>query len=182
MKAVVQRVRWAQVEVDGRLVGRIERGLLVYAGVAVGDSAQEAGKLADKVANLRIFEDEGGKLNRSVQDVRGGVLAISNFTLLADARKGRRPAFVGAAPQETAGPVFECLVAALRATGLLVGQGVFGATMHIRSEADGPVNILLDVGTPSPGDSPRSGDSSLPDDSPLPGDSPAGGPAPPEGA
>ena len=155
MKAVIQRVRWAEVEVDGRIVGRVERGLLVYAGVAVGDTAQEAWKLADKVANLRIFEDEGGKLNLSVQDVRGGVLAISNFTLLADARKGRRPAFVGAAPQEVAGPVFEGFVAALRATGVTVQQGLFGATMCIRSEADGPVNILLDIGPAGSGPPPR---------------------------
>ena len=152
MKAVVQRVRWAEVEVDGRVVGRVERGLLVYAGVAAGDTAQEAARLADKVANLRIFEDEGGKLNRSVQDVMGAsVLAISNFTLLADARKGRRPAFVGAASIEAAGPVFEAFVAALRASGLTVQQGLFGATMHIRSEADGPVNILLDISPAAPG-------------------------------
>jgi D-tyrosyl-tRNA(Tyr) deacylase len=153
MKAVVQRVRWAEVEVEGRVVGRIERGLLVYAGVAVGDTLQEARRLADKVANLRIFEDDAGKLNLSVQDARGGVLAVSNFTLLADARKGRRPAFVGAAGQEAAGPIFDGFVAALRAAGLNVGQGVFGATMHIRSEADGPVNILLDMvaGEAAPG-------------------------------
>jgi D-tyrosyl-tRNA(Tyr) deacylase len=152
VKAVVQRVRWAEVEVDGRLVGRIDRGLLVYAGVAAGDTAQEAWKLADKVAHLRIFEDEAGKLNLCVQDVRGGVLAISNFTLLADARKGRRPAFVGAAGAEAAGPVFEGFLAALRAAGLGVQQGVFGARMHIRSEADGPVNILLDLGAGPPGE------------------------------
>jgi D-tyrosyl-tRNA(Tyr) deacylase len=153
MKAVVQRVRWAEVEVEGRVVGRIERGLLVYAGVAVGDTLQEARRLADKVANLRIFQDDAGKLNLSVQDARGGVLAVSNFTLLADARKGRRPAFVGAAGQEVAGPIFDGFVAALRAAGLTVGQGVFGATMHIRSEADGPVNILLDMvaGEAAPG-------------------------------
>jgi D-tyrosyl-tRNA(Tyr) deacylase len=159
MKAVVQRVRWAEVEVDGRVVGRVERGLLVYAGVAAGDTAQDAWKLADKVANLRIFEDEADKLNLSVQDVRGGVLAISNFTLLADARKGRRPAFAGAAGQEAAGPIFECFLAALRQTGLPVAQGVFGATMRIRSEADGPVNILLDLSgaPPEPGEVPAEG-------------------------
>ena len=153
MKAVIQRVRWAEVEVEGRVVGRIERGLLVYAGVAVGDTVQEARRLADKVANLRIFPDDLGKLNLSVQDARGGVLAVSNFTLLADARKGRRPAFVAAAGPEIAGPIFDGLVACLRAAGVPVQQGVFGATMHIRSEADGPVNILLDVvaGEPAAG-------------------------------
>jgi D-tyrosyl-tRNA(Tyr) deacylase len=164
VKAVVQRVRWAEVEVEGRVIGRIERGLLVYAGVAVGDTLGEARRLADKVANLRIFEDDGGKLNRSVQDARGGVLAISNFTLLGDARKGRRPALVAAAAGEAAGPVFDGFVAALRAAGLTVAQGVFGADMRIRSEADGPVNILLDM--PSGG---------------TQGSGPAGeGPGPPE--
>ena len=158
MKAVVQRVRWAEVEVGGRVVGRIERGLLVYAGVAVGDTLQEARRLADKVANLRIFEDDLGKLNLSVQDARGGVLAVSNFTLLADARKGRRPAFVAAAAKEAAAPVFEGFVGALRAAGLDVQQGVFGATMHIRSEADGPVNILLDMPAGGPQGSGPAGD------------------------
>ena len=155
MKAVIQRVRWAEVYVDGRVIGRVERGLLVYVGVAAGDTAKEAAKLADKVANLRIFEDEAGKLNRSVQDARGGVLAISNFTLLADARKGRRPAFIGAAPQEAAGPVFEVFVTAVGAAGVPVQQGLFGASMQIRSEADGPVNILLDIGPADGGPSPE---------------------------
>jgi D-aminoacyl-tRNA deacylase len=106
MKAVIQRVRWAEVYVDGRIIGRVERGLLVYVGVAAGDTAKEAAKLADKVAHLRIFEDEAGKLNRSVQDARGGVLAISNFTLLADARKARRqrPAAGGVNPR-VSGPL-----------------------------------------------------------------------------
>jgi D-aminoacyl-tRNA deacylase len=151
MKAVVQRVRWAEVEVDGRVVGRIEIGLLIYAGVAVGDTAREAWKLGDKVASLRIFEDEAGKLSRSVQEIGGGVLAISNFTLLADARHGRRPAFLAVAPQEKAAPIFDGFVSALRAAGITVAQGVFGATMHVRSEAAGPVNILLEVGPPSAG-------------------------------
>ncbi len=143
MKAVAQRVRWAEVEVEGRVVGRIGHGLLVYAGVGVGDTAAEAARLADKVAHLRIFEDAGGKLNLSVQDVKGGVLAISNFTLMGDARKGRRPAFTDAAAPADAQPVFDAFVAGLRAAGVPAEQGVFRATMHIRSEADGPVNILL---------------------------------------
>jgi D-aminoacyl-tRNA deacylase len=162
MRAVVQRVRWAEVEVGGKVVGRMLRGLLVYVGVAVGDTPQEARRLADKVANLRIFEDELGKLNLCVQDARGGVLAISNFTLLADARKGRRPAFVGAAAQEIAAPIFDAFVAALREAGLGVEQGVFGASMFIRSEADGPVNILLEM-TPGPAGGPAPGPEANPE-------------------
>lgn len=151
MKAVVQRVRWAEVSVDGKVIGRIERGLLVYVGVAVGDTAEESRRLADKVVALRIFEDDSGKLNRSVQDVRGGVLAIPNFTLLADARKGRRPAFVRAAPPEAARPAFAVLLSSLGAGGMPVAQGAFGASMQIRSEADGPVNIILEM---TPGEAP----------------------------
>ncbi len=97
MRALVQRVTWAEVEADGRPAGRIERGLLVYVGVGVADTAAQAPWLAEKVANLRIFEDAEGKLNLSVRDIGGAVLAISNFTLLADARKGRRPSFDAAA-------------------------------------------------------------------------------------
>lgn len=145
MKAVVQRVLSAAVEVDGRTVGRIERGLLVYLGVAVGDGADQAAKIADKVAGLRIFEDGEGRLNLSLQDVQGGVLAIPNFTLLADARKGRRPAFVDAAAGEVARPLFDAFVTAIGAAGVPVAQGVFGASMKITSVADGPVNILLDL-------------------------------------
>jgi len=144
MRALVQRVDWAEVEVEGRRVGRIERGLLVYVGVGTSDTPAEAEWLAGKVAHLRIFQDEEGKLNRSVQDVRGGVLAVPNFTLLADARKGRRPAFVGAAGFEQAGSLHEAFVAALRARGVRVETGVFGATMAVRSQAAGPVNIVLD--------------------------------------
>ena len=148
MKAVVQRVRSAEVQVDGEVVGRIDRGLLVYVGVGCHDAADDAERLADKVVNLRIFEDDAEKLNRSVQDVRGGVLAIPNFTLLADARKGRRPSFVGAAAPEAAAPVFQAFVAALKRSGCPVAAGVFGATMLIRSDADGPVNILLEMPPP----------------------------------
>lgn len=145
MKAVVQRVLSAAVDVDGQVIGAIGRGLLVYVGVAVGDQAHQAAKLADKVAGLRIFEDGEGKLNLSLQDVQGGVLAIPNFTLLADARKGRRPAFVDAASGDLARPLFDAFVQALRSSGMAVAQGRFGATMKIASEAIGPVNILLDL-------------------------------------
>jgi D-tyrosyl-tRNA(Tyr) deacylase len=145
MKAIVQRVDWAEVNVDGEIVGRVEKGLLVYAGVARGDTAATAEKLAEKIANLRIFEDEQEKLNLSVRDARGGVLVISNFTLLADARKGRRPAFIDAAPHDQARPVHEALLAALRQQDVPVAAGEFGAHMNILSAANGPVNILLDV-------------------------------------
>ncbi len=149
MRAVVQRVAWAEVEVDGRIVGRIEKGLLVYAGVAVGDGDAQACWLAEKVANLRIFTDEAGKLNLSVSDLGGGVLAISNFTVLADARKGRRPAFVAAAGADEAQPVHEAFLAALRGRDIGVATGVFGAKMAIRSEAAGPVNVVIDTPPPT---------------------------------
>lgn len=145
MRILVQRVKWAQVEVNGAVVGRIEHGLLIYVGVATGDSTADAARAADKIAHLRIFDDENGKLNLSVQDVRGGVLAIPNFTLMADAAKGRRPAFVDAARGETARSIFASLLAALESLGVNVLMGVFGAHMEIRSDADGPVNVVLDI-------------------------------------
>jgi D-tyrosyl-tRNA(Tyr) deacylase len=146
MRAVIQRVQWAEVEVEGRLVGQIKRGLLVYVGVAPQDTPVEAARLADKVATLRIFEDEQEKMNLSVQDIAGGVLAIPNFTLLADARKGRRPAFDGAAPPDLARGLFDAFRTALaRSSKGQVAAGIFGAGMVIRSAADGPVNIVLDI-------------------------------------
>ena len=144
MRALVQRVAWAEVEVDGRSVGRIGKGLLVYVAVGVEDTPEDADWLAEKVANLRIFEDAQGKLNISVQDARGGVLAVSSFTLLADARKGRRPAFVAAAGFEQARPIHEVFVEGLRRRGVAVETGVFGAKMAIRSQAAGPVNVIID--------------------------------------
>jgi len=155
MRVVVQRVRWAEVEADGKVVGRVERGLLAYVGVGVDDAPAEADYLAEKVAHLRIFDDEDGKLNRSVQDVRGGVLAVPNFTLMADARKGRRPSFEAAAPGETAGPLHERFVEALKRCGCQVACGAFGQHMIIRSAADGPVNVILE--TPPRGASGRRG-------------------------
>lgn len=145
MKAVVQRVAWGEVEVEGEIVGRVERGLVVYVGVAEGDEAFRAVTLAEKIAGLRIFEDEGGKLNLSVNDVGGGVLAIPNFTLLGDARRGRRPDFTGAARPEQAQPLYEAFLAALRQAGCTVAAGRFRAHMDITSQADGPINILLEV-------------------------------------
>lgn len=145
MRAVIQRVLRAEVAIDGCLVGEIDRGLLVYVGVGVGDRQADVDTLVDKVVNLRIFPDAEGKMNLSVQDVRGGVLAVPNFTLLADARKGRRPAFVEAAPGEQAKELFRSVLMALGAVGCRMACGVFGTNMAIRSTADGPVNILYDT-------------------------------------
>lgn len=145
MRALVQRVAWAEVEADGQVAGRIEDGLLVYVGIGAGDSAGEADWLAEKIAGLRIFEDEADKLNRSVRDVRGGVMVVSNFTLLADARKGRRPAFAAAAPAEQAKPLHEAFLDALDRQGVRVETGLFGAKMAVRSQAAGPVNVIIDT-------------------------------------
>ena len=144
MRSVVQRVARAAVRVDRQVVGEIGHGLLVLLGVAGGDSDADARWMADKLAQLRIFEDEGGKMNRSVQDVGGGVLLVSQFTLLGDARKGNRPSFVGAAPPEEANALYESVAALLRARGLPVAQGVFRAHMEVESVNDGPVTLLLD--------------------------------------
>ena len=142
MRAVLQRVSFAEVETEGRTVGRIDRGLLAYVGVAVSDTPDEATGLARKVAGMRIFEDEQDKLNLSVQDVGGKLLVIPNFTLQADTRKGRRPAFVDAAPAQQAEPLHETFRAELRRLGCEVETGVFGAPMTIRSTAEGPVNVM----------------------------------------
>jgi D-aminoacyl-tRNA deacylase len=148
MRALIQRVRWAEVEVEGKVVGKVVgekgQGLLVYLGVAGTDRGSTAQRLAEKVANVRIFNDDAGKLNLSVQDVRGGVLVISNFTLLADARKGRRPTFEAAAAHDVAKSLYDVFVTTLVRVGCQVSAGVFGADMLVRSEADGPVNIVID--------------------------------------
>lgn len=145
MKAVLQRVGHARVAVGSSVVGLIDAGLLVYVGVAVGDTDDEARKLAEKVAALRIFRDDAGKLNLSVLDVGGGVLVVPNFTLQADASKGRRPAFVNAAPPAHARPLCELFVKCLTELGCRVATGMFGEHMLIDSQADGPVNIILDI-------------------------------------
>ncbi|MHC4562556.1 MAG: D-aminoacyl-tRNA deacylase [Planctomycetota bacterium] len=145
MRALIQRVKEARVTVAGQIIARIGHGLLVYVGVAAGDDELAAGWLADKVANLRVFGDDDGKLNRSVLDVRGGVLAVPNFTLQADARKGRRPSFTSAAQPDCAKHLHDRFVEALRTYDCPVGSGLFGAEMLIDSVADGPVNIVLDT-------------------------------------
>jgi D-aminoacyl-tRNA deacylase len=144
MRAVVQRVSRAAVRVEGRVAGEIGRGLLVLLGVAVGDGEEEARFLAGKLAGLRIFEDQAGKMNRSVAEAGGGLLVVSQFTLLGDARNGNRPGFTAAAPPEVADPLYQRVCALLREKGLPVEQGVFRAQMEVELVNDGPVTILLD--------------------------------------
>jgi D-tyrosyl-tRNA(Tyr) deacylase len=140
----VQRVSRAEVRVDGAVTGAVGRGLLVLLGVADGDGEEQARFLADKVAALRIFEDAAGKMNLAVQDVGGGVLVVSQFTLLGDARKGNRPSFTAAARPETANALYERFCALLREKGLTVATGVFRAHMDVELVNDGPVTLLLD--------------------------------------
>ncbi|UUO08268.1 D-aminoacyl-tRNA deacylase [Blastopirellula sp. J2-11] len=144
MRAVVQRVASASVRVDGEIVGAIQQGLLVLLGVEPQDISADVAYMADKTANLRIFEDDAGKMNLSVMDIGGAVLAVSQFTLLGDCRKGRRPAFTGAAPPELANVLYEEYVAAVRQLGLPVETGVFRAQMEVSLLNDGPVTLLLD--------------------------------------
>ena len=144
MRAVIQRVERASVSVEGEIRGQIGAGFLVLIGVEEGDGDVDFKYIADKVPNLRVFEDEQGKMNRSLLDVGGEVLAVSQFTLLGDARGGRRPSFITAARPETADPMYERLVAEWRARGIRVETGVFGAHMKVSLVNDGPVTILLD--------------------------------------
>ncbi len=144
MRAVVQRVSRAEVRVAGEVVGRVGRGLAVLVGVAAGDGEDEARLVADKVAALRSFEDEAGKMNRAVAEVGGAVLVVSQFTLLGDARKGNRPSFTAAAPPEAANALYERVCALLREKGLAVATGVFRAHMEVELVNDGPVTVLLD--------------------------------------
>jgi D-aminoacyl-tRNA deacylase len=143
VKAVVQRVSKARVTVRGEAVGEIGPGLCVLLGVARGDGAAEAQRLAEKVARLRIFEDDEGRFDRSLLDVGGEALVVSQFTLLADTAKGNRPSFGEAAPPEQAEPLYEAFCEALRAQGLRVATGVFGARMAVELVNDGPVTIVL---------------------------------------
>jgi D-tyrosyl-tRNA(Tyr) deacylase len=144
MRAVLQRVASARVEVDGKSVGEIGRGLLILLGVEQGDSAEDARYLAEKSAQLRIFEDAAGKMNLSLEDVGGQILAVSQFTLLADCRKGRRPGFSRAALPEPADALYQQFVALLRERGLTVATGIFQAEMQVHLINDGPVTLLLD--------------------------------------
>ena len=144
MRAVVTRVSAASVEVDARIVGEIGLGLLALIGVAADDTDEDAKAIALKIAALRIFNDESGAMNLSLADVGGAVLAVSQFTLYGDVRKGRRPSFVDAAPGETARPFFDRVVELIRREGFAVATGAFGATMRVASTNEGPVTILLD--------------------------------------
>jgi len=144
MRAVVQRVTRASVSVDGQVIGAIGPGLVVLLGVAHGDGDAEARWLAKKIANLRIFQDEAGKFNRSALDVGGEALVISQFTLLGDARRGRRPSFAGAAASEVAEPLVDRFAELLRQQGLRVATGRFGAYMLVEIHNDGPVTLVLD--------------------------------------
>ena len=144
MRAVVQRVSEASVAVDGKVVGQIGPGLCVLLGVAQGDAVADAEWMASKVCELRIFEDEAGKMNRSVLDTKGALLAISQFTLLGDAQKGRRPSFIAAARPEEAQPLYAKFSALCRERGMRVEEGVFRATMQVRIVNEGPVTLILD--------------------------------------
>ena len=145
MRAVVQRVSAASVEVDGTVVGAIEAGLLVLVGVGHGDGPGDADVMADKIAGLRIFRDPEGRMNLSVAEVGGGVLVVSQFTLLADIRRGRRPSFTDAADPDRAEPLVARLVARLEVGGVRTATGRFGAMMAVSLVNDGPVTIVIDV-------------------------------------
>ena len=144
MRAVVQRVTRARVTIDGETSGEIAAGLLVYVGVAEGDGEDEAYWLATKVARLRIFDNDEGQFDRSLLDRGDAALIVSQFTLLADTRRGRRPSFAGAARPDVAEPLVELVMAELRALGVTIAGGRFGAHMMVESENDGPVTIQLD--------------------------------------
>ena len=144
MRTVVQRVSRARVTVDGGITGEIGDGLMILLGVSRGDMSMVAVKMAEKIANLRIFEDDQRKMNRSLLDVNGSALVVSQFTLYGDARGQRRPSFVGAAPPEQANKLYQEFSDALRKLGVTVASGVFGAMMSVELVNEGPVTILLD--------------------------------------
>jgi len=144
VKTVLQRVAGGRVTVEGEEVGAVGRGLVVLVGVADGDDGADADWLARKTADLRIFDDGEGRMNRSLLDVGGGALVVSQFTLLADVRKGRRPSFTGAAPPYAGEALYERYAAALRDTGVEVATGRFGERMLVSIENDGPVTLILD--------------------------------------
>jgi len=144
LKALLQRVTSASVSVTGEVTGRIDQGLVAFIGVANSDTKKDAQYLVQKAANLRIFSDEAGRFNLSALDINGELLIISQFTLLADTRRGRRPSFTEAAPPAQAEELFECFVEEVRATGLKVATGRFQQYMQVEIHNDGPVTILLD--------------------------------------
>ncbi|MDD6188443.1 MAG: D-aminoacyl-tRNA deacylase [Clostridiales bacterium] len=145
MRAVVTRVKSASVEIDGKTVGKTDGGFLVLLGVKTGDTEAEAEKLVSKICQLRVFEDGEGKMNRSLADVGGSLLVISQFTLYADCRKGNRPSFISAARPDTAVPLYELFIKGCRDRGFHVETGEFGANMQVASVNDGPVTIIYDT-------------------------------------
>jgi D-tyrosyl-tRNA(Tyr) deacylase len=150
VRIVVQRVRRASVDVEGARIAEIGLGLLLLVGIAAEDAEVDLKRLAVKITTLRIFADVDGKMNRSVLDVGGEVLAVSQFTLYGDTRKGRRPSYAGAAPPEVAQPLFDRLVEAIAGEGVPVQTGRFGATMAVELTNDGPVTLVIEVEQPEP--------------------------------
>ena len=144
MRSVLQRVLMARVLIEGDVVGSIDVGLLVLLGVAPTDTIDQVRWMADKVVGLRIFADENGKMNRDVRESGGSILVVSQFTLYGDCKKGRRPSFIGAATPEVAIPLYEAFVTAIRAHGVRVETGRFGADMQVELVNDGPVTVILD--------------------------------------
>jgi len=144
MRACVQRVSQAEVRVDGEIVGQIHRGLMVLLGVATDDTSGDARSLAEKIASLRIFDDAEGKMNLSLADVGGAMLVVSQFTLLGDCRKGRRPSYIAAAPPELAEKLYEEFVTEVRGFGIETATGRFRTQMDVTLTGDGPVTLLLD--------------------------------------
>ncbi|MFC4770773.1 D-aminoacyl-tRNA deacylase [Enterococcus hermanniensis] len=145
MKAVIQRVSQASVTIDGQIIGEIDRGFMILLGIHEEDTQADADYLIRKIPLLRVFEDEEGKMNQSLQDIAGSVLSVSQFTLYADTRKGNRPSFIKAARPETAIPLYEYFNAGLRQAGLKVETGKFGGDMDVALVNDGPVTIIFDT-------------------------------------
>ncbi|MUG45439.1 D-aminoacyl-tRNA deacylase [Paenibacillus woosongensis] len=148
MRVVVQRCKEAKVTVDGTVIGSIGQGLMLLVGITHEDTEKEAAYLADKIAGLRIFEDDEGKMNRSVTDIGGAILSVSQFTLYGDCRKGKRPSFIAAARPETAEPLYARFNALLRDKGLVVETGEFGADMDVQLTNWGPVTLMLESQQP----------------------------------
>lgn len=144
MRVVLQRVKCAKVDINGKTVGKINAGLLLLVGIKTGDTEDDLQYVADKLSGLRIFEDDGGKMNRSIIDTEGAVLSVSQFTLYGDVSKGRRPSFIEAARPEIAEPLYEAFNDKLRAHGLHVETGIFGADMAVSLVNDGPVTLIVE--------------------------------------